>query len=159
MNNKDPELRTVWEQKKRPVIFHQGKSKPLLVRIPFAKNNREWLRADRLRKPEWNAQYKCWEVPKAWYEQLARQMLKRYSNVYLIQVYRKQQKCAPACWNATGLHCECSCMGANHGQGPPDEISDHGAWYEVSETFAFSWGPRQYACRLITSNDELEEEC
>jgi len=69
----------------------------------------------------------------SWYDWLARRLLYKYSAVYLIQLYREQQKCAPACWNAEGLHCECSCMGENHGSGHPGE-----RWREVSETFAFA---------------------
>ena len=80
----------------------------------------------------------------SWYDWLARRLLYKYSAVYLIQLYREQQKCAPACWNAEGLHCECSCMGENHGSGHPGE-----RWREVSETFAFEWGPTKYACRLL----------
>jgi hypothetical protein len=56
-------------------------------------------------------------------------------------------KCAPACLYAVGYHCECSCMGANHGTGHPG-----GRWHEVSDTFAFNWGPKQYACRLIAAS-------
>src|SRR5690606_1987750 len=57
---------------------------------------------------------------------------------------RAQQKCAPACWNAEGFHCECSCMSENHGGGHPG-----GSWYKVSETFAVSWGAQRYSCRHL----------
>ena len=70
--------------------------------------------------------------------------LQQYQSAYVIQLYRAQQKCAPACWNAEGFHCECSCMGENHGGGHPG-----GNWHEVSETFAVSWGDQRYSCRHL----------
>ena len=144
MEVRDPRLRAIWQRASPPVIFRRAGSNPLLVRLPYLATNFDWLRGDKRHKPKWNTRYKCWETPVAWYEWLARRLLKRYSAVYLIQLYREQQKCAPACWNAEGLHCECSCMGANHGSGHPGE-----GWREVSETFAFEWGPTKYACRLL----------
>lgn len=144
MEVRDPRLRAIWQRASPPVIFRRAGSNPLLVRLPYSATNFDWLRGDKRHKPKWNTRYKCWEAPVAWYDWLARRLLKRYSAVYLIQLYREQQKCAPACWNAEGLHCECSCMGANHGSGHPGE-----GWREVSDTFAFEWGPTKYACRLL----------
>lgn len=144
MEAKDPRLKEIWRKANPPVVFRRGKSLPLLVRVPYAATNFEWLRGTKRHKPKWNERFKCWELPAAWYDDLARRMLRSYSAVYLIQLFREQQKCAPACWNAKGLDCECSCMGENHGSGHPGE-----RWREVSETFAFEWGPRKYACRLL----------
>jgi hypothetical protein len=56
--------------------------------------------------------------------------LAKYSKVYIIQPYREHEKCAPACQNAIGHECQCSCMGLYHGAG------NDGSWFEVSETFA-----------------------
>lgn len=146
METKDPKLKAIWKQQKTPVLFRREGSSPLLLRLPYAPNNFSWLRGDKRHKPNWNEHFKCWEAPVAWFDWLAARMLKRFSATYVIQIYREQQKCAPACWNAQGLHCECSCMGENHGSGYPG-----GRWHEVSETFAFEWGPRKYACRLLAS--------
>ena len=144
MEAKDPTLRAIWQKANPPVIFRRGGSNPLLVRLPYSSNNFTWLRGDKRHKPKWNDQFKCWETPVAWYDWLAHRLLKQYGSVYLIQLYRELQKCAPACRDATGLHCECSCMGENHGSG---HLA--GRWHEVSETFAFKWGEREYACRLL----------
>lgn len=144
MEGKDPRLAAIWRRADPPVMFRRDGSRPLLVRLPFSGDNSTWLRGEKRHKPKWNSQFVCWEVPVAWYDWLALRLLQRYAGAYLIQLYREQQKCAPACWNASGLHCECSCMGANHGSGHPGE-----RWHEVSETFAFEWGPRKYACRLL----------
>lgn len=146
MDSHDPRLREIWRKASPPIIFRRSNSEPLLVRLPYARNNFDWLRADKRRKPDWNDRFKCWEVPVAWYDWLAKRLVDRYAATYLVQLYREQQKCAPSCWDAQGLHCECSCMGANHGSGCPS-----GRWHEISDTFAFEWGPRRYACRLLTS--------
>lgn len=140
----DKNLAVIWRQTQNPVVYRQGGGKPLMVKLPYAPGNGDWLRNDQHRKPEWVKQYKCWETPKAWFENVVRRTLQRYDRVYVIQPYRAQEKCAPACWNATGIECECSCMGANHGSGSP-----LGKWHVVSDTFAVQWHDRQLARRLI----------
>jgi hypothetical protein len=134
----------IWRQKRVPVIYRQGGSKPLMIRLPFAPDNRIWLRGERQRKPEWNEQFKCWLTPKSWFESVVSQCLHRHGRVYVVQPYKAHEKCAPACWNARGFECECSCMGANHGSHSPS-----GKWRVISETFAIQWHERQLACRLI----------
>lgn len=147
MDGKDPKLRQIWDQGRIPAVFRQGNSKPLFVRLPYSTDNREWLKADHRNQPEWLKQYKCWNTPKSWFEDIIKRSLIKYGRVYVIQTYRTQQKCAPACWNASGIDCECSCMGENHGSGNPI-----GKWYIVSETCAVSWDEKQYSCRLIVPN-------
>lgn len=139
------DARAIWYQTAIPVVYRQGRGLPLLVRLPYAKDNFDWLRGDNQRKPQWNRRYKCWEVPYAWLNALVMRLLRRFGRLYLIQPLKALEKCAPACWNATGFDCECSCMGQNHG-------SHSGAgWYVVSETFAFQWQTRELAYRLIES--------
>ena len=138
------ELRRVWRQKVTPVVFKRGKGMPLMVKLPYDLSNREWLRQDKRSRPDWNAQYTCWETPRSWFDDIITRTLKKFGKVYVIQPLRTEQKCAPACWDAKGYDCECSCMGENHGSGHPG-----GDWHEVSETFAVNWGRRAYACRLI----------
>lgn len=145
MEMNDAQLVEIWRRANPPALFRREGSLPILVRLPFASKNGEWLRGEKRHRPHWNSKYKCWECPVAWFDWLALRLVERYSQAYLIQIYREQQKCAPACWNAHGLHCECSCMGQNHGTGNPGRN-----WFEVSETFAFEWGPKKYACRLIS---------
>jgi len=147
MDRKDPKLRQIWYQERIPVVFRQGNSKPLLVHLPPSPDNREWLKADHRKQPKQIQQYKCWGTPNSWFKDIIKDALEKYRSVYVIQTYRTHQKCAPACWNATGIDCECSCMGENHGSGNPI-----GKWYIVSDTFAVSWGEKQYSCRLIVPN-------
>lgn len=144
-NAQDPRLREIWKQTTLPVVYKQSRPKPVLVKLPYAHDNQLWLKGDKKRWPEWDPKYKCWEAPQAWFDYAIESSLNRYGKVYVIQLHREMQKCAPACWNAEGFHCECSCMGANHGSGHP-----HGQWHEVAETFAFSWGQIKYACRLLS---------
>ena len=134
----------LWRQGKNLAIFKRNKPLPVLARIPFAEGNMEWLRDGRRLKPDWCAQFNAWEIPTAWFDSVIKLALRRHQEVYVIQLYREHQKCAPACWNAEGFHCECSCMGENHGGGHPG-----GNWYEVSETFAVSWGQQRYSCRHL----------
>ena len=144
MDKRDPRLLQIWSQTQIPVVFRSGKSKPLLVRLPFAQGNQIWLKSDHRIQPDWHPKQKCWQIPKSWFEDVIRRSLKRYARIYVIQPFSPQQKCAPACWHAIGAACECSCMGANHGSGNPD-----GKWHVVSETFAVRWDAREYSCRLL----------
>lgn len=149
MDNQDPKLKEIWRQSRIPVVYRRARPLPLLVRLPYFDDNFSWLRGSSHHKPKWNQRYKCWETPVSWFDVIIQKALRRSRSVYVIQVYKEQQKCAPACWNAAGFHCECSCMGANHGSGHPG-----GSWHEISETFAFEWGQRKYACRLIVTAEQ-----
>lgn len=137
-------LAHIWEQKLRPVVFLDAPGYPLLVRLPYAGDNREWLQNDRRNRPEWIPSEKAWSVPKAWFEDSVRRCLERYGAVHVIQPFRESEKCAPACVNAVGVQCTCSCLGANHGSG----IS-LATWYVASDAFAVRHGPKQYAARLL----------
>lgn len=145
------ELRAIWKQDRLPVILRKGVGHPLQIKLPGDVENvmwritaGHWLRSHRHNIPKWDARYRCWDVPQAWLNSLVQQIMRKFGKVYLIQPFREQEKCAPACFNAKGHDCECSCMGANHGQGGPDA-----GWFTVSETFATRWGETRLACRLM----------
>ena len=136
----------IWRQTQIPVVYQRQKGQQLVVKLPYRWDNKHWLRGFGRTRPGWNSVYKTWNVPASWFEPIIRQALTRYGQVYVIQRHNESETCAPACWNARGIPCECSCMGAHHGAGHPG-----GRWYEVSETFAVrTWG-RHLACRLITA--------
>ncbi|MBX8559997.1 hypothetical protein K5D57_09865 [Pseudomonas cichorii] len=145
MDPKELDFKRIWRQTQIPVVYKREKA-PLMVKAPFAADNRAWLRGSNARhKPKWNDKYLCWETPASWFDDTIKKALGRFKQVYVIQLHKEHQKCARACWDAQGIHCECHCMGANHGSGHPA-----GRWYEVSDTFAFHVGPRHFACRLLT---------
>jgi hypothetical protein len=142
----DSELKAIWNQGTVPVILRRSrKGQQLRIRLPYADDNRHWLKGERTQTPHWSSLHRCWETPKAWFNELVEQCLQRHGKLYIIQPYREQEKCSPACMNAQGHECQCSCMGANHGAG------NDGSWFEVSDTFATKWGDEYLACRLMTA--------
>ena len=143
----NPELSTVWHQGRIPVVARTNeKGRRLLARLPYSEDNRQWLYAIRYAsQPTWLRGDKAWELPKGWLNQFVAAALLRYGKLYIVQPYREDEVCAPACWNARGFDCQCSCMGANHGEGEQE------GYFVVSETFAIKTGPTQWACRLLIS--------
>jgi hypothetical protein len=126
------------------VFRRKVKGEGLWVRMPYDVSNRNWLKNQKRTKPYWDKVEQRWELPNAWFNDLVERMLERFGKVYILQPYREQEKCAPACQNAIGHICQCSCMGENHGTG------NDGTWFEVSDTFATRWGDLEIACRLLT---------
>lgn len=144
MRRDDEELRKVWRQSSAPVIIRRTKKgQQHRIRLPYDDNNRDWLRNDRAIRPVWFAQQHYWEIPKAWFNDFVNRSLLRFGSVYIIQPYQEQERCAPACMNAVGHECQCSCMGKNHGAG------NDGSWFEVNEAFATRWNEEEWACRLL----------
>ncbi|WP_176086918.1 hypothetical protein [Martelella sp. HB161492] len=144
-----PDIRRQWERGDIPIVVRSGiNGDKLTVRLPYHQSNRLWLHslATGNRRP--SIQYahleKTWKLPLNWLNRFVDGALERYDRVYVVQPYREMEKCAPACRNAVGHECQCSCMGANHGAG------DGGGWFDVSDTFAFRWGQQQVAIRLMT---------
>lgn len=151
MDTSAPQLKKIWNQKEIPVVLRRGgKGERLRIRLPYSPDNESWLRNGKKRSPEWVKGDRYWEVPKSWFNDFVAQAMENYGKLYIIQPYREQEKCAPACQNAVGHECQCSCMGANHG------VGNDGSWFEVSETFAARWRDRQLACRLMTSRATVQ---
>jgi hypothetical protein len=138
-------LHRIWNQVLIPVVVRRGKGFPLFVRLPYSQDNRVWLRGEKKTQPTWVADKKHWELPKAWFDGLVARFLSRYKQLYIVQPYTELEKCAPACMNARGYECECSCMGVNHGAGVSSD------WLIISDSFAVRSGERHVACRLLTS--------
>lgn len=112
MDDHPDQLRAVWRQTKLPVILRRGVGNPLQVKLPgdtddvlWRVSAGHWLRSGRHKIPRWDGRFKCWEVPQAWLNTLVRQLLRAFRAIYLIQPYREQEKCAPACFNAQGHDC------------------------------------------------------
>lgn len=145
METAEERLNKIWNQNKIPVVLRRGgMGQKLRVRVPYSEDNFEWLQDKNTRSPDWVSEDKYWELPKKWFNELVDRCLVRYGKIYVVQPYREMEKCAPACMNAVGHECQCSCMGARHGAG------NDGSWFEVSDTFAMRWNDAQLACRLMT---------
>ncbi|TGY87633.1 hypothetical protein E5163_14460 [Marinicauda algicola] len=144
MEQDQTKIRHIWNQERVPVIHRRtGEREKHRVRLPYSKENRTWLQHSGRAEPVWNRLEKCWLTPKSWFNGLVKRCLEHYGSVYIVQPYNEMEKCAPACKNATGFECECSCMGAYHG------IRNDGSWFEVDEAFAFRWKGQSLACRLL----------
>jgi hypothetical protein len=140
------DLKRIWNQPRIPVVLRRGgKGQLLRVRVPISVGAFDWLKDSRRFSPVPNADLRCWELPKAWFNDFVTRSLKRFGRVYIVQPYREHETCSPACLNARGFECECSCMGANHG------VGSDGSWFEVSDTFAVRSLEPQLACRLLTA--------
>lgn len=143
LKDETAEFNRVWDwQRTVPVVLRNRQGR-LLIRLPYAADNRAWLVDGRRDSTKWDKQEKYWTVPAAWLNKFVRLALIRYGQLYIIQPYREKEVCAPACWNAEGHDCQCSCMGMHHGMGRQN------GYFVVNETFAVKWGPERMACRLV----------
>jgi hypothetical protein len=95
MDAQDPRLREIWRQKVIPVVYRQVRPEPVLLRIPYAPNNFEWVRGEKRHKPDWNAKFKCWETPVSWFDELIERTLRKFGKVYVIQLFSRLLKFAP----------------------------------------------------------------
>lgn len=138
-------LNWVLGQTATPVAIRLGKGQKLQVKVPYAADNRSWLQGEKRTPPIWAPNIKRWLLPQAWFNDFINNALHRYRRVYVVQPYHEHEVCAPACWDALGHVCQCSCMGANHGGGRGS------GWFVASETFAVRSGTRLLACRLMTA--------
>jgi hypothetical protein len=129
-----------------PVIIKDAQP-PVRFRLPYAENNRSLIKGAHARKPTWNRNSYQWEVPVAWFDNLIEGCLRRYGEVYVVQLHNITEKCAPACRYAKGFDCVCACMGKNHGVGDGE-----GDWIDVSETFSFSTH-QNFSCRHLVVNE------
>ena len=116
-----------------------------MVRLPYSPNNKSWLRLSNT-KPVWESSDRCWSIPKSWLDELVQNCLLRFSNCYVVSSISKLEKCAPACWRAEGVECECSCFGEFHGQ------QNSNKWFVVDDYFAYSSSQEKYSIRLLKSS-------
>jgi hypothetical protein len=136
----------VLQQERWPVIVRPRRG-DVLAWLPYAEDNRVFLRLSNS-KPEWHRAHRklrgYWSMPRTWFERNARRCAARWGQVYVVQPHNASEKCAPACWDARGLECACSCLGENHGSGHPG-----GRWYIISETCAVAHRGQQMRVSLL----------
>lgn len=140
----ESKFRGILDQNHTPVALRFGKGHKLYVRVPFADDNRRWLQDGKRLSPIWLKERKQWELPQTWFNDIVNRCLQRYGRIYVVQPFRVMEKCSPACRNAQGHECQCSCLGANHGS------ESHEGWFDVSDAFSLRWGKQEIACRLLS---------
>lgn len=139
------DLNPAWRFAREAIIFKRRGS-PLMVRMPYAPDNRAWLGSirTRVRGLVWNRAEGHWECPSAWLSALAEVVVARCGRVWLVQEIDGDAGCNESCMNARGLDCECGCLGRNHGAGAGDGWARR---VEVSDTCTLLGGV--YAGRLL----------
>lgn len=150
-------IREVWRQRDVPVLVRQGAGFPVFVKIPnpkiddlmWRRKAATWLKPTlSSRDAKWLKNARGFEVPKAWFNNLTTKLLQKYQKLWIIQPYREQEVCAPACKTASGHECNCQCMGRYHGIDAPGS-----GWFTVNEAFETRWGESHMACRLMIRTD------
>jgi len=139
-----PGIEDIWRQKVIPVVYRPPSRGDLIVKLPFNQDNRVWLSEGRKSRPVYNSKFQSWTLPRSSFSEVVERLLRRFQTTYIIQSHRELEKCAPACWDAKGFECSCSCMGMNHGTGMPG-----GRWYIVSDTCAVQWQDRELRWSLL----------
>lgn len=134
-----------WRHKTIPMVIRTGrKGEQLFVHLPFAEDNRLWVNSLGKSRASYSRADQAWNLPKTWLNSFIGESLNRYGSVYVVQPHNQREVCAPACRNATGHECQCSCLGAHHGAG------DGSGWFDVSEIFAFRWAGAELAIRKLS---------
>jgi len=148
------DINTIFSQNSFPVVCNPPTDSGLWIKIPADWNDKDdprryhWLCNLLPRKPRWFLQYKSWIIPERHLQLITKELLDKFGCVILLQLHREKEVCAPACWNAQGLECHCSCLGVNHGAGQPG-----GRWYIVGEAYAVQWaGDLKVSCQYLIRN-------
>lgn len=95
----------------------------VVAKIPARKGNRRWLReAVRIRSPHL-AEDGRWYLPRNCLGKLVVAAVDRYGYVVVCRDMSRLSRCTRLCLEATGVECNCSCLGAYHGQ-------DSFGWFE-----------------------------
>lgn len=94
----------------------------VIARIPPARGNYWWLHATiGIRSPYLDDDR--WRLPRNCLVRLVTAAVDRYGHVVVCRDMARLSRCTRACLEATGGECQCTCMGASHGE-------DSGAWFE-----------------------------
>lgn len=94
----------------------------VIAKIPPRKGNRHWLHETvGIRSPEFDGDR--WKLPRSSLVRLVTAAIDRYGFIVLWRDMSRLSQCTRACLEATGVECQCSCLGAHHGQ-------DAAGWFE-----------------------------
>jgi hypothetical protein len=94
----------------------------VIARIPAMKGNRRWLHETvRIRSPRLAGDR--WYLPRNCLVRLVTAAVDRYGYIVVSRDMSRLSRCTRSCLEATGMDCDCSCLGAYHGQ-------NSGGWFE-----------------------------
>ncbi|GLX06766.1 endonuclease domain-containing protein [Microbispora sp. NBRC 16548] len=94
----------------------------VIAKIPAKRGNKRWLRATvGVRSPRLDKDR--WYLPRNCLTRLVTAAVDRYGYIAVWRDMSKLSHCNKACLEATGVDCDCACLGTFHGEG-----SD--GWYE-----------------------------
>ncbi len=152
------EMRQLWTNVLHPILYRPGDSKPLMLRLAAPGKSKpqihsveefQFLFRPKHHHPRWDMAKRHWELPNSWLDWIVRRVVQEKGTLYLVQYMNSFQTCSRQCQEAKGFDCECSCMGARHGENDIDS-----GWYEVTDLFAVKSEGQQLSCRLIVSTPD-----
>lgn len=133
----------------------------VIAKIPARKGNRHWLKVTvGILSPK--LEDDRWTLPRNCLVQLVTAAIDRFGFVVLWRDMSKLSRCTRACLEAQGAECDCSCMGAHHGQNSEQwfervgdaMVADHG---ERTRT-GVVYGPRGSDMDAVVYEGELRGE-
>lgn len=102
------------------------RSGQLVAKIPPRKGNYRWLHETvRVRSPRLDRDR--WYLPRSCLVKLVNAAVDRYGYIVVWRDMSRLSRCTRACLEATGLDCDCSCLGVHHG------VDDDSGWFEIVE--------------------------
>lgn len=144
------ELRVFLVESKIPVLLNPKTKGKIMLRFPNEEKHQAFVEAGQKSEPEWKP-YGAWLVARSALRSHAQRCIGEWGSCWIVQSYREKEVCAPACQNALGLECHCSCMGLYHGH---EAEASSGKWHVVNEAFCVRWGDVVYAVRRISAYEE-----
>jgi hypothetical protein len=98
------------------------RSGQVVAKIPALKGNHRWLHESvGIRSPRLEGDR--WFLPRSCLTRLVIAAVDRYGFIAVWRDMSKLSRCTRACLEATGIDCDCWCLGVHHGQ-------DSDGWYE-----------------------------
>uniref|UniRef100_UPI003F497AE1 endonuclease domain-containing protein n=1 Tax=Amycolatopsis sp. CA-293810 TaxID=3239926 RepID=UPI003F497AE1 len=94
----------------------------VIAKIPVRKGNRRWLQHTvRIRSPRLDGDR--WTLPRSCLVRLVIAAIDRYGYIVVCRDMSTLSRCTRSCLEATGVDCDCSCLGVHHG-------ADSSGWFE-----------------------------
>lgn len=131
----------------------------VVAKIPARKGNRRWLHESvGIRSPDLDGDR--WYLPRNCLSRLVIAAVDRYGHVVVVRDMAKLSRCTRSCLEATGMECDCACMGMSHGLAATDNwvgtagdavVSNQGEFTRTAVVF----GPRGSDLDAVAYSGEL----